>query len=368
MIYYIIYFILAVLILMAVGAKGKKQRCFEFIALVIVVLFQGLRWENGTDWDSYYNMFMYPSDPIYYNEYGWWLLNNIIQTNTGSYTIMLIVQCTIIVLLNMKFARHAGLNNVTSVIFGCFAGSIFPVRFAMASGIVMVGFRYIVEQDFKKFLLCVIVASTIHLASLLIVPFYFVPRKPLNLITMMLMYLGSIIIGFATASVHSILDSINTLLSIGLYAGDIQEKIDGYMSGGISEYSLRSVKSIVLSFCSGAFFICLYHYFRRYYFNNATNSNNIYQNILYTVYLNLYIFGICFNRAVAFTVPYLSRIGILASAGAGLLLLLGLEKKFKRRNNLLFVYFIYLIYKFLLFTQTLHGQYESLFIPYNCVI
>lgn len=367
MIYYTIYLILAVLILLTVGAKGKKQRYIEFIAVVIVVLFQGLRWENGTDWDSYYNMFMYPADPIYYNEYGWWLLNNIIQTNTGSYTVMLIVQCTIIVMLNIKFARHAGLNNVTSVIFGCFAGSIFPVRFAMASGIIMVGFRYIVERNFFKFLIYVVIASTIHIASILIIPFYFIPHKPLKLITMMLMYIGSIIIGFATASVHSVLDSINSLLSIGAYAGDIQDKIDGYMSGGIGEYSIRSVKSIVLSFCSGAFFICLYYYFRKNYFNNTISSNS-YQNILYTVYLNLYVFGICFNRAVAFTIPYLSRIGILASASAGLLLLLGLEKKFKRKSNLLFVYLIYIVYKFILFTQTLHGQYESLFIPYNCVI
>lgn len=75
-----------------------------------------------------------------------------------------------------------------------------------------------------------------------------------------------------------------------------------------------------------------------------------------------------FNRTVAFAIPYLSRIGILASGGVGILLLLGMEKKFRNKSQLWLAFFVYIVYKFILFNQTLHGQYESLFIPYHSVI
>lgn len=366
MIYYVIYFILSVLVLIAVGAKGKKQTAIEIIATVIVVLFQGLRWENGTDWDSYYGMFMYPTEPIFYREYGWWLLNYIVrQLSQESYNAMLIVQCTLNVWLSIRFARYAGVNNVTSVIFGCFAGSIFPVRFNLSSGIVVLGFKHIIDRNFKKYLLYVLAASTIHMASLLTIPFYFVPRRKFTLGNMMMMYFASILIGFASSSVVSFLDQINMLLAIGNYDGDIQEKIDGYINGGIAEYSVRSVTSIILSFCSGAVFIWLYDYFRKHYFSISTNEHEAHQNNIYQILLNLYVFGMCFNRAVAFAVPYLSRIGILASAGAGTLLLLGMERKFKKPSKLRMAFFIFILYKLLLFMQTLHGQYEDLFIPYH---
>ena len=51
MIYYVVFSLLAFLTLVAVGVKGKKQIFIEILAVVIVVLFQGLRRENGTDWD-----------------------------------------------------------------------------------------------------------------------------------------------------------------------------------------------------------------------------------------------------------------------------------------------------------------------------
>lgn len=369
MIYCVVFSLLAFLTLVAVGVKGKKQIFIEILAVVIVVLFQGLRWENGTDWDSYYGMFMYPSEPVYYNEYGWWLLNDIVRRFSGeSYTAMLIVQSALIVFLNIRFAKYAGLNNITSIIFSCFVGSIFPVRFALASIIIILGFRHIVDRNFKKFFLYVIVASTIHIATLLIIPFYFVPRKRFSLAMMLFMYLASIMIGFASSSVVSFLDSINSLLAIGSFDGDIQEKIDGYMYGGIAEYSIRSVLSIILSFCSGAFFIWLYHYFGNHYFSKASSVQEEYRNNMYHTLLNLYIFGMYFNRTIAFAIPYLSRIGILASGGVAMLLLLGIEKKFRNKLQLRLVFIVYIIYRFILFNQILHGQYESLFIPYHSAI
>lgn len=93
-----------------------------------------------------------------------------------------------------------------------------------------------------------------------------------------------------------------------------------------------------------------------------------YRNNMYHTLLNLYIFGMYFNRTIAFAIPYLSRIGILASGGVAMLLLLGIEKKFRNKLQLRLVFIVYIIYRFILFNQILHGQYESLFIPYHSAI
>lgn len=61
-------------------------------------------------------------------------------------------------------------------------------------------------------------------------------------------------------------------------------------------------------------------------FSKASSVQEEYQNNMYHTLLNLYIFGMYFNRTIAFAIPYLSRIGILASGGVAMLLLLGIEK------------------------------------------
>lgn len=377
MAYYVLFFFLSLLVLLSNKLNDKQRRVSAFIAAVSVILFQGLRWERGTDWDTYYAFFQYSDSPPYFYEYGWWLINSLIRDFTGSYNLRLIIESALIIFLNLRFAKYIGIKNLNAIVLASFTGCIFPVRLGIASAIVLNSYRYIIEQNFKKFALLVLLASTIHIASLLILPIYFVPKKEFKNAFFLLAYFGSIIVGYMTGSVLNILNNLSALFMLGGLEGGLQEKVDGYLAGGIQDYAVRSTLSIILSFISGAFFIVVFDYFRSKNYKDANYllrpnllvtqyGNYVNDRYKYTVLFNMYVVGMCLNRIVAMTVPYLSRVGILMSGGFSSLLLLGIEKRFK--YNITFIYFIYIIYQFMQFYSRLHGMYEDLFLPYKSIL
>lgn len=380
MAYYILFLFLSILVLVSNKFNDKQRRISVFIAALAVILFQGLRWDRGTDWDTYYNYFQYSIPPPFYYEYGWWLINSLIRDYTGSYNLRLIVESALIVFFNLRFAKYIGIKNLNAIVLISFTSCIFPVRFGIASAIVLNSYQYIIEKDFKKFLLLVLLASTIHIAALLVLPIYLIPKKEFKNVFFLLAYLGSIILGYMSGAVLSILNDLSGIFVGGL-DGALQEKVDGYLGGGVADYSARSTLSIILSFISGAFFITVFNYFRNknYYFGAYARIPNICiskqgkstivsvnERYKYTVLFNMYVVGMCLNRIVAMTVPYLSRVGILISGGFSSLLLLGIERRFK--NNIMLIYFIYIVYQFVLFNSRLHGMYEELFLPYKSIL
>lgn len=377
MVYYILFFFLSILVLLSHKLSDKQRRLSVFIGSIAVILFQGLRWDRGTDWDTYYAYFQYSESPPYFYEYGWWLINSLIRDFTGSYNLRLIVESSLIIYFSLRFAKYMGVKNLNAVVLAAFASCIFPVRFGIASAIVVNSYQYIVEKNFLKFVLLVLLASTIHIASILVLPIFFVPKKEFKTSILLLAYFGSIIVGYMSGAVLKALTDLSGLFLLGGLDGGLQEKVDGYLEGGIPDYASRSTLSIILSFISGYFFIVLFDYFRRKNYkkgssisqSNASTMATLITNkecYRYTVLYNMYVVGMCLNRIVAMTVPYLSRIGILISGGFSSLLLLGIERKFKK--NITFIYFIYIVYLFIQLNSRLHGMYEKLFLPYNSIL
>lgn len=368
MIYYLLFFLLALCVVLSATASKKQTFFLTFISFVLVVLFQGLRWERGTDWDTYYYMFYFSADPKWYYEYGWYQLNHLVYELTGSFTVRLIVESAAILLLYLRFAKYVGLHNTTAIILSCFASSIFPVRFALASGIVLNSYQYLIDKNIWKYVLLILLASTIHMACLLVLPIYFFPRRSFQLKTLLVLYLLSIIFSYASKTVLSYLVWFNSVLGASMDS-DMQDKVGGYLEEGISDYSVRSVFSILLSYLNAAFFIWLFCYFLKKMKRNKKISSSIKGRQMinrYTVLLNLYVFGLCLNRIVQFSVPYLSRIGILISAGFSWMLLIGIEKLYTKQKRLL--YFVWVIYMFIIYCSILNGQYYKLFIPYKSII
>lgn len=368
MIYYLLFFLLALCVVLSATASKKQTFFLTFISFVLVVLFQGLRWERGTDWDPYYYMFYFPADPKWYYEYGWYQFNHLVYELTGSFTVRLVVESAAILLLYLRFAKYIGLHNTSAIVLSCFASSIFPVRFALASGIVLNSYQYLIDKNIWKYVLLILLASTIHMACLLVLPIYFFPRRSFELRTLLGLYFSSIIFSYASNTVLSYLILFNSILGAGMDS-DLQDKVGGYLEEGISDYSVRSVLSIFLSYINAAFFIWLFWFF----LNKMKRNEKIISTIKgkqminkYTVLLNLYVFGLCLNRIVQFSVPYLSRIGILISAGFTWMLLMGIEKLYPKQKCLL--YFVWVLYIFIIYYSILNGQYHKLFVPYKSII
>lgn len=380
-IYFAIFGILALFSLLSSNTTKSKENIYTALSFLIIVAFQGLRWERGTDWDSYNMFFHYSAGPSWYYEYGWWFLNKTIRDLTNNYNILLIIECGGIMFLNIYFCKYIGLKNKSALILSVFASCIFPVRFVLASGIVLIAFRFILEKKIFNFVLCVLIASTFHIACLLIIPFYFIPKRSIRIEILLLVYTFSILISFFSENVLSLISSFNNLFLNGIDAS-LQNKVDGYITEGIASYAKRSVFSIALSFINGLIFIYFLDYLRRKNYRLPSHlqkpneelsdmdialKNEIRkEEYQYLVLYNLYVFGLCFNRIVSMAIPYLSRIGILASAGFTFILLLGIQRRYP--NNIGFVTICFIIYQLLIYLGVLFGMYTDLFIPYNSIL
>ena len=88
-----------------------SQAVVYFTLLFFLVLFSGLRWEVGCDWDNYYRHFQLVSDPRFSPwvrpiENGWWLLVDTVQSAGFPYFALNLIVALIFFTCIHFFARR----------------------------------------------------------------------------------------------------------------------------------------------------------------------------------------------------------------------------------------------------------------------
>ena len=355
--YIFIFVILSLLALLSQNRSAKDQRLLGIISAIIVVCVQGFRWRTGTDWEAYYDCFIYSNRfQVEYVEWGYYMFNRIIRYLTASYTIFLLIQCGLIAFCHFKIAEHFQVKNVALVMLCSFASTPFPVRFTMAVSIFLLAYRYVEERNLTKFLVFYIAASMCHQIVALTLPVYFICHKQYSNKFIYIAYAVCCGLGLLTEYVFS--NMLNGLaLIFNLLPEFSQDKASAYMIESDEE---RSLISTILSFLNGAFFIFLFTKVKDKFYS----SNNKF-NIL----LNMYVFGLCFGRVVIGAVPYLSRINVCLAGGFTLMIYLSiLSFKTSKRSTTGFVQklliLLFILYISVSYFGKVNGEFDDLYIPY----
>ncbi len=359
LLYYFVFFILFICVVLSNNSDRKIRKHIEIFASTLIICFQGLRWENGTDWPVYMQMFNDYAilDIDYYHEPCWFLLNKLFNNLTGSYTSFLLFQSIFIQYCTIKFSDDMGIENKTIMIMSSLTSCIFPVRANLAMGFIMLSYKPIIDRRLLRFILYVILATTIHWVSFVFLPFYFVIRKRISAVKVMTIYFLFCILGFATSFVTSNIQSTVGVLG-PLFSMQMMEKIEGYAEGGPAEYLQDWTPTYyALALLRGAIFLYLYLWIRKKFFDNSN---------IYNVLLNLYLIGLCIVRTFSQAIPYLARVGNFATLGGSILILMAISKCNKQTR--LFWLVVYSLYCFISYYTILHGQFRSLFIPYRLVL
>ena len=353
-IYVVIYLFLTFLSLLSANASKKSQMMMGWIALSIVALFQGLRWRTGTDWQPYLDVFHYAnsSSPITNMEPGYLLLNKVIGLFTKDYTVFLFVTCFIRLWLIMRMARYFNVTNIAAIILFSFAGSVFPVRMHLAVAVFLNAYQYLVERNFIKYVIVVLIAASMHAAALVALPFYLLSFRSFSYRSLLIVYIGSCIVGFAATPILELITNI--LMQDFLFDSDFAaEKIRGNLEGDLENN--RSLLSIILSLGNGLVFISIFGYIRHKYFNGDRK---------YDILFSLYVFGLAFNRLVINSVPYLSRVVELFAGGFCIMLLWWIAKQnASRRVVVLLILAIYAIFAYINYLN----KFEDVVLPYYSV-
>lgn len=247
--YFFIFFILLLLSFCEIFSL-KRKITIKILSIIIFVffIFSFIRWETGTDWQSYYDVFKSIKEPwvmkedVYSLEFesGFMFLNHLAKSISDSYTIMLFLQGAILFFcLNTSLVKYSLYPIFSLLIFYSMSlAGIFFVRQTIAMCILLCAIPYITQRNKAKFIIIVILATLIHRTAIIFLISYPLFHYRLKLRTIIVVITIAIFSGIIFKKLV-----INILSNLNL--GIISLKINAYLMKG-SDESYGSYSSAVV--------------------------------------------------------------------------------------------------------------------------
>lgn len=174
---------------------------FKFLTSIILVLVAGLRFGVGTDYFTYVSLFPYYAQEVWnsllnFSEPVIRILSYISLFLTDDYILMFLLSSIITVGLCLytiyRETNHYTLAILLYIFLGEWHGSFNGIRQYLAMAILFYGHKYILSRNFLKYFAIVILATACHISALPMILLYFVPKIKLNLKTILLGLLISV--------------------------------------------------------------------------------------------------------------------------------------------------------------------------------
>lgn len=227
---------------------------FSLAIIVPLLLVMGLRYNIGTDYRNYEDIFtlsVFYKKNIYGMEWAYYYLNRIAGSiSDNPQIIFFIVACIIIFFFYKGIEKNDGSMYYGVLAFigmGYFFYAMNIQRQYMAIMIMLYGFYFLEKKNFKLFLICVVGAAGFHTSVIIWIPVYFA----VNYIPTKLFYVGSLGIAFLINRFAG--DVLRILSSIGFYTNQIMMNT--------SFFSTRMSLSNVL--LSSIFLLCGVIFYRK---------------------------------------------------------------------------------------------------------
>lgn len=361
-IYYCIFIVFFILFVLSDSKQfSRKTKALSCIGIAILTLFSGLRWETGTDWDAYYSFFEEISfgninaDKFYHFDFGYKVFNAVIKLFTESYTIFLLIDTFIAVYLIYFCLKKTKVNSVLGLwIFYSnyyIANYMGSNRRIIAIGCAMLAVVLFFQGEKKKAIILELIAILFHWTSVIIVLGFFIPKKIISSVKMVLLLLTAFIVGATQATTHIILWAIDIMRKVGL--GQLADVGQFYLSEnmedlGVAHFGLATVKRIIV--------LCFIFVGYKFMLKKKNQSFEYYFN-LYVLSICIYLFfnglGVFQMFSVYFAIMEIIMWGIL-------------YKIANKQAKLLFATAIFVIYT--IETISSFPSYMDLYIPYKSIL
>ena len=361
LIFYIVSFILAIFFIWQIEKIDKKRDkqkygkikiiFYTIIGLGILILISGLRYNVGTDYNNYldyyivYSVLDFKDIILNANELLFILVIKIAYIFQQPQIIFEIIAFFTIYITYKAILTQKEKISITLAFalytFLYYMYSLNIIRQALAIAIVLYSYKYILQRDFKRFLLMIIIATLFHTTALFFLPFYFLcptknekDRKFKNLIR--IFTIGGIFLIIIRLDVV-----INLLSQIGLFRRfSIYSVTDTYGEN----------KQIILNTILLFIFLLYSKPLIRY------NEDN-------KMYLFLYVVGYVLTLA-GFISPYVKRIALYFNISE-IYLLSAFPRIAKTSAQKLFIASIIIGYMLVMFILSAHYLKLGDIIPYQ---
>lgn len=342
--YIILTFILFFASFWELFCKSSPQRSWMVLIGLSFLLwcFSWIRWEVGTDWNSYYEIYD-ECDIITWMEWGFLWLNRLVKYTVDNYSVLLALLGGILFYFQTKTLKELSVLPLTTlfIMWGAGFANVFFVRQALATSILLYSIILIEQRQLKGFLLCVGAATLIHAASIAFIPAYWVYRQRVSIrkfiVLLILACVGGTVVG------NFVLTNLSNMLG-GLY----QSKVEGYTSMEAEElYNGMSSTEMYLRAMVGKLSIVLMAIalISRQYKEKARGM------------MNLFLFGILLLPVTYSLSPYLARI-CQPYFTVQVFLMAYIAASFSRLSSRVVVFSIFLM-------MTLFRLYLKLFVDYG---
>lgn len=159
------------------GILGGDKKIIFFFSVTTCILFifiSTIRWERGTDWTSYYEIYQATSVEGICNSFyclgvepGFYLINWMFSSTVEYNYFLFLIAISIIPIKFIFFNKHSNYPLMAILLYFCFLlGDIFPVRQSLACSLALLYF-----MTYRKHKICswlfLLAALSIHYSSLL---------------------------------------------------------------------------------------------------------------------------------------------------------------------------------------------------------
>lgn len=241
-----IYTLTAILLLfftLAYWRSPKNAGVVFQVAVIWLILFEGLRWQIGTDWEPYYEFFFHRDEA--HMGFAYRGINEFVNSFFGSYTALLLLIAGFTYLTIFRLFKKFSPNPLMSLlIYYCSMVGLWGCnRQILALMVCIIATKYIFERNLLNFTLAMLVAASLHLTSLIFFPAYFLYTWRLSNRTMFL----AILVAFLCGLLHMIdrlpyVDILARLDAIRSGETDFRSYADSY-EGSVS--MIGAVKRIL---------------------------------------------------------------------------------------------------------------------------
>lgn len=225
--------------------KGSLIQASLVIAIIWLTLYEGLRWEVGTDWEAYYKNFI-NQDWDGHHEIGYIVINYILYFFSGNYTFFLLVLSSFFYgSLYFLLRKYSQAPIMSLTIYYCTMLWLLGCnRQLIAMFICLLSLRYVFNHKLLPYVLMVLLAFSFHSTALFFLPAYYIINREISDKAMICAAFVFLIIGFSGVINHI------PLINYAVYLdGNSADKLSFYTQGDIYSYSyVGSLKRLVILF------------------------------------------------------------------------------------------------------------------------
>ena len=197
--YNIFYIILLILVFIENFKKKISDLYFKIIIFILLVLI-ACRYEVGPDYFSYREIFNLPKENIEYLEKGYVYLNLFIKQQFGNFQILVAVMSLLMIYFLYKGVIFFGKNKKIFLLFEIVSLMglyyFFAVyRQGLAILIAFYALKYLYTDEKYKYFIFILLASLFHKSIFFILPIALISSKNIKKKYMLMIFLGSILLG-----------------------------------------------------------------------------------------------------------------------------------------------------------------------------